>query len=438
MMAMLSARLADPSMVFYPQGHVRSVCLEALRCWQAMSTVHRGRFAFNLVAGTSFYDIADTAAAPSTLIPRTLTGQDLVADLQYALMEHVNDWSMSTTWTGTEMFTMADLTNALQRRRNQFLLETGSVLTYAEIVSGSPPNGRIPLADNIIDVRRAAWRDTSNVYTNLWRVDERQLNSMIPGWAINPARPEGFSTIVVPPLTIQLGPVPADSGTIGMVSVNTAADVSIVGATPLDVPNDYAWVIKFGALADLLSKDGEARNPQRAAHCEQRYQQGVMLARLGGTVLNLEVNGAQTPITSLQSLDAMQPGWQTIATNSGTPTVGALAGLNLLALSPVDNAGSSVTIDCVRNAPIPANDAAFVELAREHLESVLDYAVYLARFKEEGIEFQMVWPLVDNLIRLAMDHNGRLAAQAQHEQALREQANREYRRRNMRIEDAAA
>ena len=130
----------------------------------------------------------------------------------------------------------------------------------------------------------------------------------------------------------------------------------------------------------------------------------------------------------------MSPGWQSA---SGAPTVAALVGLNLLALSPPPSAASSITIDCVRNAPIPASDSSFVELAREHLEPVLDCAVYLARFKEGGDEFDMTQPLIVNLMRLAQDHNSRLQAQAELGLALAENARREAQRRNMRMEDAA-
>jgi hypothetical protein len=430
MQSQLAARLADGGMVFFPQGHLRSVLKEALRTWQSMSTVQRGRFTFNHTAATPFYDLANVTGS---LIPRTLTDRDLVNDLQYALMEPVNDFSSSTTWGGTEQFSMDDLVKAIQRRRDQFLLETGCVITASEIAAGSPFDGRVPLNDSIIDVRRAVWKNLDNVYSTLWRSDERQLNSLLVGWATTGGTPQVYSTIVVPPITLQLGPIPDANGSIHLLTINAGQALDVATGVGLGIPDDFAWAIKFGALADLLSRDGEARDPARAAHAEQRYAEGVMIAKITGSVLNLEVNGAQTPIVDLQSLDAMNPGWQTIATNSGTPTVGAMAGLNLIGFSPVPSAASSVTIDCIRNAPIPANDAAQVQLAREHLDVVLDYAEYLARFKEGGAEWEATMPLAQNMLRLAADNNDRLRAQAQLEDELRSQSQREADRRPMRI-----
>jgi hypothetical protein len=247
-----------------------------------------------------------------------------------------------------------------------------------------------------------------------------------------------FSTIVVPPLTLQIAPPPQAVGSISRVTINAGATLDITTGVLLGILDDFAWALKFGALADLLAKDGEARDPARADHCEQRYQQGVQLCRLYASILNVEINGAQTPVIPLQSLDSMRPGWQAAAAYAGQPPVVAMAGLNLIAVSPVPSALTSITIDCVRNAPIPATDGAFVEVSREHLEPILDYAVYLARFKEGGAEFEMTIPLATNLVRLAEGHNSRLAAQAQQERALAENSRQEFRRRNLRLEDAVA
>jgi len=430
MQTLLAQRLSDPSFVFYSQPHVRSVLREALRCWQAMSGFARDRFAFNTTAGTSFYDLGTVAGS---LLTRSVTDQQLVNDLQYALMENVNDFSSSSAWAGTGMFTMADLVGALQRRRDQFLLETGCVLSFAEVASGNPPDGRVALNAATVDVRRAAWKTSAGLYTNLWRSDERQLNALSIGWSTNPAFPQVFSTIMVPPLTMQLGPIPDDVGALSLVTINSGQTLDVSVGIPLGIPDDYCWGLKFGALADLLGKDGESRDPQRASHCEQRYSEAVMLAKINAVVLNLEVNGQQVPLTTLLSLDSMRPGWQASA---GVPSIGALAGPNLLALSPVLSAVQGVTIDCVRTAQLPANDGASVQIDKPALDAVLDYATYLARFKEGGAEFEATIPLAQNMMKLAADSNLRLRVALQ-EQALREQSTREYKRRPMRVEAVA-
>jgi hypothetical protein len=48
----------------------------------------------------------------------------------------------------------------------------------------------------------------------------------------------------------------------------------------LPIPRMLAWALKWGLIADLLKKEGEANDPQRAAAAEQQYRLGVQLTRL--------------------------------------------------------------------------------------------------------------------------------------------------------------
>ena len=73
---------------------------------------------------------------------------------------------------------------------------------------------------------------------------------------------------------------------------------------------------------------------------------------------------------------------------------------------PID----TISVDLVRNAPIPANDSAYVQLGREELDAVLDYAQHLAAFKQGGQEFQATMKHYSNFRRLALVRNQRLAA----------------------------
>jgi hypothetical protein len=69
-------------------------------------------------------------------------------------------------------------------------------------------------------------------------------------------------------------------------------------------------------------------------------------------------------------------------------------------------------VDVVRNMPIPATDADYVQVGREHLDVLVDYAVHLAMLKCGGAEFQATMGGYENLVNLAIDNNLRLAAVA--------------------------
>ena len=81
---------------------------------------------------------------------------------------HLLEPPTPTAWTGTAMFTLDQFTEALERRRNQFLVETGAVLTEYKPVVTATGDGRVQLQDSILDFRRAAWIDSSGAYSTLF------------------------------------------------------------------------------------------------------------------------------------------------------------------------------------------------------------------------------------------------------------------------------
>ena len=80
------------------------------------------------------------------------------------------------------------------------------------------------------------------------------------------------------PISLELIPTPDDDGKIQIHYVPLAGEFNGEGQ-PLTVPNEFMPPIKYGALADMLSKVGRANDP-RAKYCEQRYQLGVETAQL--------------------------------------------------------------------------------------------------------------------------------------------------------------
>lgn len=413
----LATRLGDPTKTFWVDAELGRYINEALRTFGAMSAFWRERAQFVTVAATPFYDLPTQFP---TLLPRTLTDRDLILDLQYALIETPD----ATLWNGTDMFTLDELAKALERRRNQFLAETASVLTRTLPVIGAPAGGRFSLTDSVVDVRRLSLLDPGGVHHHLWRTDEYAMTAFTQGqWAVTPVPPYAYSVLATRPLEVQIAPVPNDTYTADLVTVDSGATFApATGATLVGVPDDLAWVLKWGVLADLLGKDGQARDPQRAQFAEQRYRQGVEAANMMATVVMAEINGVPLVMDSLHSLDAYRGEWQD---TTGTPDTLAAAGLNLVALSPVPNAVFSVTMDVIRNTPVPVLDADFLQIGREQLDSILDYAEHLAAFKMAGAEFAATVRQSNNFLLAAMQYNWRLAAAATYAVPTRDQVRRE-------------
>lgn len=416
----LAQRLHDSSNVFWLDAELKLYTLEALRVFGALSAFWRERNTFATANNTAFYDLPTYLA---TQLSHTVTDRDLINLIQYHLMEPAtSNWAGG--WTGTEQFTMTDVANAVQARRNQFLSDTGMVLTRSTSAVPAPPQGRVTLTDTIIDVRRVMWSDASGTKTQVWREDEWALNAFSPTWANDAGLPYAYSVLAPPPLTIQLAPVPANNGTLDLVTVNAGAALTpTAGASVLGIPDDWCWVVKWGALADLLGKDGQARDPARAQFCEQRYQQGVKLARLAGCIVQLQLQGVNLFTQSLAELDAYAPNWQNDA--AASPTDVGIAGYNLVALRPIPNGIYSITVDVIRKCPVPSADGDQLQVGREQVDMLLDYAEHLASFKMAGAELAATGRAAQNFLIQSLTYNDRLSAAARNIFVERDQSTRE-------------
>jgi hypothetical protein len=71
-----------------------------------------------------------------------------------------------------------------------------------------------------------------------------------------------------------------------------------------------------------------------------------------------------------------------------------------------------VTLDVVKNAPQPTGSDT-VDIGREYIDVVLDYAQHLLAFKMGGAEFSYTQPYMTNLYTTAMQYNAKLRANGQ-------------------------
>lgn len=391
----LASRLNDPSKVHWVDAELGVYLREALRTWNAWTAHWRDRGTFNLVMLQPFYDLPTVLP---TLRAQSVTNWEMVADLQYALVEPA---AAGGTWTGTEQFTLQQLTDAIQRRRDLFLQQTGSVLTRAETNYPAPDaSGRIDLDERVLTVRRAAWRVTeTQLLQPLQRTDEWAANHFSPAWPQSTDDPDEYSVTAVPPITLQVIPAPLGDGTLDLVSVNRGDSIDPLVETSLGIPNDWAWVVKFGALADLLQGDGLALDAARAQYCAARWTQGITMAKAASVVLDGRINGVTVRIASLNDSDKYDPLWQLIP---GEPQELIIAGQNLFASNPIAGGGVyTITLDVVRNAPVPVVDADVLQIGQDIYDAILDYAQHLSLFKEGPGQLDLSQALLQRVTEVA-------------------------------------
>lgn len=430
----LAARLDDRHRIFYIDRELELYIQEAFRTFGLLTGFWRDRFVFNTKPGFQSYAIQELPEARG-LVDFTLTDLNMIEVLQYHLLETRAALHSQTHWAGTEMFTLEDLATALERRRNQFLADTGVVLKR-DLVDITPDViGRTRLEDSIVDVRRCVFvgAEPFHYYTHLRREDEVALTSFQPEWIVSRDTPSAWSVMAPPPLELQLAPPPIASGELDIVAVKSGANFrpGAEVATALGIPDDCSWIIKWGALADLMAKDGVCRDPVRQQFAEEAYGHGVLLARLLPVILGAELNGVSLIPVTLDELDSAVPDWQN---HTGTPTDVAVQGSNLVWVYPTPDREYAITLDVVRKANVPVRDHDPIQLGREQVEGILDYSEHLAVFKCAGTEWHATSTNANNFIAQALTFNRRLSASARYAIAAKQRSIKEKFSRPRRIE----
>lgn len=395
-------RLADPAHKFWISAEKQSYLIEAMRTWQAMAAYLSVNVPVPLTPNTVLYDLV--ALVPQ--IAPSVTDRQIIPDIQQALQEPTSP----TSWVGTEQYNYAQMVSALQRRLDRFILETGIRLSISEFaVAGNP----VPLDNSIIDVRRAMWRTAlanGGTYSVMWKADPIQLAAAKPTWstdattALNP--PTDYTVGLQLPLTMEITPTPTVPGFINLITVNSGPTLDPANVeTILGVPDDLCWIIKWGVLADMLASDGIGEDMSRAQYCESRWNDGIKLARIVNVVRHAFINGNPAFVDSLTELDQAVPSW--VSALAGSPQFLAVSN-NILATSPiVDNSNPTLTMDVTPKFPIPALGD-FIQLGKESLDVIIDYAEHLAHFKEGAVEVAASQQLYKNMLELAAVQNDRL------------------------------
>lgn len=415
-LAVIAERLGDPNKIYWTLAELRLYLAEALRTWQAQTSWYRGTATLTVTPGTPWYDLATTLASVNPL-GYNVTDQYLVSQILYQLLE---PQLVAGAWVGTDQFDLAQVQSAVQNRLNRFIGDSGVVLTYISQASGiTPPGTRALVQPTIIDMRRLAWISVAGVASVLWRANEWEMNSFKVGWIQNPADPpQVYSMSVTPPASIQVAPAATEDGTLEMLVVNSGPTLNLAAATTLlNIPDDFTWGVKWGALADLLNQDGQCKDPVRAQYCEQRYQEAVQLAIAFPAVLQGRVNGVPIFTSSVFDMDAFATGWEN--RTPATPEIIGIEGRNILALSPAPVLGTVVAFDVAANMAVPASDAALLQVPPDVLDVIMDYTQHLASFKMGGSEFIQTMGLYQNFIALAGAYNERLRQLDFYELAMR-------------------
>lgn len=418
--AALAARLYDTSGQFWPPEERFACIIETLQTWNALTGYWRDDFVFPSDPSTQWYDLTQVA---NTLRPLTMTDLDLVLRMEQDLLEPATA-AYPLVWTGSAQFAVTDLLGAIQRRRDDLLGLSGCAVSRSTVPAVS---GRITLSDHIAELRRVAFvPDASFGDPSLvWQDDLWSLDSYSSGWPqLEPGIPDTYRQSTTPPRSFEVNCQPGVPGNYELLTIDNGATLSTTVATLLGIPDDWAWVIKWGALADLLSRESNAKDTVRAKYCETRYRQGLALLTVAPALLGLRCNNVPMRIDAVAVADRYRTGWE--SETPGTPELALVASLNLIAVVPeASNASATFTATVVENAPLPSVLGDCITVTRDLFDILLDYAQHIAAFKMGGAEFLATLPLLERFMRAAAYYNSKLAEQGEFMKPLYELSGRD-------------
>ena len=417
----LAQRLADPNKLFWSDAELGLYIIESLRTWNALTEFWNADFDFNSVSGSTWYNTGTQANSPRL---RTVLDSDLYTMMQYHLLEPPTGGG---AWTGTSQFSLSDLQGALQRRRDEVIQVSGCNITIVPPYNSVPNTFRTILNDNTLEaVRMRFIPETAPVDygppVTLTREDRRAFDAFEPDHLQTDAIPSSFSIVAGPPLMFDTDTAPNVPGVFELIAVLSGSVFNPPANSLLNVPDDWSWVCKWGALSDLLSRESEATDRLRAKFCLERYLDGLKAMEASNWILSGQINGVPVDTPSLAEMDAFSPEWQE---NETWPAI-VVAGIDYLAPCPIAN-GTGVEITVVGNAPLPVADGDFVQVPRDVFDSVLSYAQVLATFKMGGSEFVDSLQLLAEFAKAAEEQNKRIADMALFSDVLKSQGKRQDR-----------
>lgn len=203
------------------------------------------------------------------------TDQAALNTIQYRLIETPNSGASMTS----DLWTITELAAYLSQRQDRFIADARACCAVdSQAVSLDDQSHDLP--ETCLRLLHALWKDTATgTWRDLFRASAWEIDCATPlAQSVSAARPKAYLEVEAEQNTIRTYP-PAAAGTLESLYLVAGTALSNSGVAFL-VPDDFVPAIIWGALADALGKSGRGQDLQRAAYCEQRFAEGVELARL--------------------------------------------------------------------------------------------------------------------------------------------------------------
>jgi hypothetical protein len=414
---------------FYTDTEVGLYLAEALRVWNLLTATWNSEAELNSVQNQIFYK---TTLLVDSSNEGAVTDRNILNEIQYHTLETPNNGASISSG----IWSTAEFIDALNYRLALFVAETKIHLarnTFASTIGRTRYDLGASINNRVLNIHRAAWVETSGREYGMTPVSRHSYDMLAPthgtGLVVSESHtPDAYvsASTEVTHSFFSIPPAPK-AGTYDIIHTELQSSALSNSGVKVKLPDMFSPYIKWGAIADLLRKDGEANDPTRAEYAEARFREGILLARyMAKDNFNTRVwfGNWALPRTSLYSLDFGNPGWQDdtfspIAADSGGMFEWFPVGATQIGLHPADSVGGyPIVVEGLTNPTIPSSDGTSVDLDQANLERIIDYAQHIARFKQGGQEFASSMGLFENFLKTARSEEMQRDLKGLHDDAL--------------------
>ena len=435
----LAQRLNDPNMIFWTEAELTFYISQSLRIFNSLTWTWRADFQYNDPINL-WNSLGSLPGSPRL---RTLTDTYCYTEMEYMLLEPPS----GGVWTGTSQFNISVMSQALQRRRYEIIQITNCNQSLSADIPLVPNTIRTELDDQTIDVERVRylaapynpgigygqggygqWGYGGLFYpypVTLYR-DDTIGNEFYeaPLYQLQPGTPQTFSLSSEPPLSWQVDIPPDQPGTYEAIVLQSGAPFNPPTPTLIGIPDDFVFVLEFGALADLLGQESESTDHERADYCMKRYQEGLELMLKTPWIGLGKVNGVAVSIDSIYAMDQYSVDWDN--NPSGFGPVIVAGGVDNIAAPLAQGIGVTV----LGNAPILDSTGTWVQISRPMADSMFDLAQARAMFKCGGGEWKAALELEKRALQSCEAERVRLMSQGAFSDFFDERGRQQERDRN--------
>jgi hypothetical protein len=399
---------------------------EAVQTWQALAGYWVETVTVKITAEKWIYDLPEESAR----VIVALDSVEEIGHLKETLLEPTVDY-LTQYADPAERFS-----KAVQVAHTDWQQRTRLIVGYRELAGTTQP---IDLGADHLGPVYLEWRGLqSNPVTST----RKRLDPISQEWLKHPhfrssGVPRCFELVGGGDKLLRLWPTPQDIGTVEMFEVASSETV-------LEIPETVSWALKYKALHQLLTSDGQSRDNARAEYCAKRYDDAVVVSKYLSLYRNARLNGREVMIGSLNDLSTFEPQWHKTV---GTPRKIATVGWNNLIVFPALSTALEASVgavdlklECYLPPPKLEADTDYLSVPDHVFDALFNFTLHLAMLKVSGKEFAETLPAYAKLIERAMEYNSFLEAYLPELSVGKERAAQEKkdRRQKREVEDNAA